>query len=236
MAKPRRAQYAHTSHRYYSPRQLDDRIEERQKLLDESRAGSADAHGELLQSYRPEMLRYFAARLSPVLRQRMNEDDLAQKACIHALRCFARFTRRELRSYWAWLRQICRHVIERFVRWCYESKRDPRRDELLDELSLEDGTQHPYRSAQPSAEKVLETLETAGQLHAALDQLPADERMVICLRYIDGLTLSRIAQRLGVSIDSVKRACRRGVVRLRWRLVETEEPIGERRAGAACAW
>jgi hypothetical protein len=86
MANSRRATTARSSDRFYSPRQLDDRTERRQALLDEALAGSADAHAELLVNcYGAKMFCYFGQRLSNAHRRKADEDDLAQIARMRAL-------------------------------------------------------------------------------------------------------------------------------------------------------
>ena len=46
--------------------------------------------------------------------------------------------------------------------------------------------------------------ELAGRIQAALDRLPFDQRTVIVLREIDGLSYDEIAYSLGVAIGTVK--------------------------------
>ena len=214
MAKPRRAQHTHTSDRFYSPRQLDDQAEELQGLLDEAKAGSRQAEGELLVRYRDRMVLYCAARLSGALRQKVDEDDLAQTASAHAWRGFDRFHGREPQRYWAWLRQICYLQIKKLVRLYGEAKRDLSREELLDELLLEDGSQHPYRRRERSGEEILDARETAEQLQAAIGKLPEAQRQIVVWHVSDGLAFAEIARRLTRSNDFVERTFRRAVQRL----------------------
>ncbi|MGH7913992.1 MAG: RNA polymerase sigma factor [Candidatus Binataceae bacterium] len=209
MAKPRRAHHAHTSDRFYSPRQLDDQTEELQALLDEAKAGSRQAEGELLVRYRDRMVLYCAARLSGALRQKVDEDDLAQTASAHAWRGFDRFHGREPERYWAWLRQICH------LRLYGEAKRDLSREELLDELLLEDGSQHPYRRRERSGEAIMEARETAEQLQAAIGKLPELQREIVVWHIADGLAFAEIARRLTRSNDFVERSFQRAAQRLK---------------------
>ena len=103
----------------------------------------------------------------------------------------------------------------RFARWCREAKRDPRREEVLDELQLEDGSQHPCHRVQPSAEQIFETLETLAQLQAALDQLPDDERRIVLLWVSNGWAFAEIARLLSRSSDSIERTFKSCVQGLR---------------------
>lgn len=218
MAKSRRANHAHSFDGFYSPRQFDDRTEERQALLDEALAGSSDAHGNLLNSFKSRMFFYFTPRLSHAMRRKVDEDDLTQIVNVHALEKFGSFVGTSVASYWAWLRQICHTKIQQLMRWFSEGKRDLSREELLDELRLDDGSQHPFRPAQQSPDEIVQALETDGQLRAALDKLPEDERKIARLHLTDGLTCQEVADQLRLSVDSVKRACKRIVAALRRQL------------------
>jgi RNA polymerase sigma-70 factor (ECF subfamily) len=55
----------------------------------------------------------------------------------------------------------------------------------------------------------------SGALSAALEELPADQRDVILLRYVDELADPVIAARLGVSAEVVRARASRGLRRLR---------------------
>jgi RNA polymerase sigma-70 factor (ECF subfamily) len=53
-------------------------------------------------------------------------------------------------------------------------------------------------------DRVLQERETAGRVWQALDALPFDQRAVIVLREIDGLSYEEIATSLGVAVGTVK--------------------------------
>ena len=53
-------------------------------------------------------------------------------------------------------------------------------------------------------DRVLQERETAGRVWQALDALPFDQRAVIILREIDGLSYEEIATSLGVAVGTVK--------------------------------
>ena len=145
-----------SSHRLYSPRQLDDQSEERQALLDEARAGSKAAHDALLTQCHATMVCYFAQRLSPRLAAKANEDDLAQEVCLQAVRTFAKqFRGATVAEYWGWLMAICRNVLHALERMFGPgSDRDLSREELLDELRLAMESQHPYARRQPTPDEI----------------------------------------------------------------------------------
>jgi len=73
----------------------------------------------------------------------------------------------------------------------------------LDDLTASHGELAESRhSAMP--DRVLQQRETAGRVWAALDQLPFEQRAVVVLREIDGLSYEEIATSLGVAVGTVK--------------------------------
>ncbi len=61
------------------------------------------------------------------------------------------------------------------------------------------------------------------QVHAALEQLPAEQQMVVQLAYFEGLTRSEIAGRLGIPLGTVKTRLRIAFTRLRTTLAGLKE-------------
>jgi RNA polymerase sigma-70 factor (ECF subfamily) len=68
--------------------------------------------------------------------------------------------------------------------------------------------------------------ELAARLQSALDQLPFDQRTVIVLREIDGLSYEEIAYSLGVAIGTVKSRLTRARQTLRLVLREARSECG----------
>jgi RNA polymerase sigma-70 factor (ECF subfamily) len=57
----------------------------------------------------------------------------------------------------------------------------------------------PVSGSDPEAREVLR------RFYAVLDQLPARDRLVFALRYLESMTLEEIAEALDVSLSTVKR-------------------------------
>lgn len=66
-------------------------------------------------------------------------------------------------------------------------------------------------------------LENADRLHAALLQLPSQQREVLQQRFFEGYTFSEIASRLGIPLGTVKTRSRQGLLSLRKILAKSEE-------------
>jgi RNA polymerase sigma-70 factor (ECF subfamily) len=72
--------------------------------------------------------------------------------------------------------------------------------------------------AAPNAGDPAEAKEEAGRATAALDRLPAEQRVPIRLAFFAGLTHDQIARRLNVPLGTVKTRIRLGMIRLRERV------------------
>ena len=71
----------------------------------------------------------------------------------------------------------------------------------------------------------LENLGEREAIQAALDQLPARERLIIQLRFFNEMSQSDIAKRLGISQMHVSRLQHRALARLRRLLQDAREPL-----------
>ncbi len=79
--------------------------------------------------------------------------------------------------------------------------------------------------ADPAPSPDLQALrsEQARQLHALLDQLPADQREALLLRFFAEVEISEIAERMGRSAGAIKMLIHRALARLRERYRQAEQ-------------
>jgi RNA polymerase sigma-70 factor (ECF subfamily) len=56
------------------------------------------------------------------------------------------------------------------------------------------------------------------RVYEALDQLPVEQRLVWCLRYVDGERLPRVAELCGCSLATVKRRIGAADTRMKWEI------------------
>lgn len=188
--------------------QRDEEHEE--SLIHEARAGSKQAQGALLTVYHRRMTCYFARRLPRELRAKLGELDLTQDACLLALDELPQLRDESIGTWRKWLFTICRHLLAAVIRrYRIDGTHSVRREERLTEEALESGHQRPWRRRQASADEVAIAAETEDDLEERLANLPADERQIFVWHRVDGLTFVEIADRLGLSIDAVKRGYRR---------------------------
>jgi RNA polymerase sigma-70 factor (ECF subfamily) len=144
-----------------------------------------------------------------VLGDRHLAEDATQQAFVQAWRASASFDpKRELGP---WLATIARRVAIDFYR--HESRRSHGNLDDVPEA-------HPGVITLPeSAEKAY----GAWEVRRALDDLPTEERDIVRLQYLEGLTQSEIAERLRIPLGTVKSRSVRAYRRLAGQLGHLRE-------------
>jgi RNA polymerase sigma-70 factor (ECF subfamily) len=174
------------------------------------RVGKRDeaAFAELVDRYGGRLLAV-AGRL---LRSRADAEDAVQRALLQCFTAAATY-----RAEWAvstWLYRILTNVC-------------------VDELRRRSTRGTGSDSARP--ERAAEELREPGafmDLHRALDRVPREARVLLALRYVDGLSYGELARIRGISVNTVKSQLARGKALLRAALGEREEDDDDRRASA----
>jgi RNA polymerase sigma-70 factor (ECF subfamily) len=136
-------------------------------------------------------------------------DELVQDACERALVRFAQL--RDVARLDSWVYGIMRHLWVDEMRW----RRVRRHDDLETALKVvgEDG--------EASASGRITLLK----VRQCLDQLPADQRAVMTLVCVDGLTYREAAAILDIPIGTVMSRLSRGRAELHARLAVTAEKV-----------
>jgi RNA polymerase sigma-70 factor, ECF subfamily len=166
-------------------------------LLSAALAGSVSAHQQLFVRHYPRILR-LAYRL---LGREDDAEDLAQDVCVEALRNLDRLRDRD--AFEAWITKIC----------VLRARSRIRRYALLHRLRLTparviDPDQVVSESAPPDVMAELRTL------YRHIQRLPADVRIALVLRRVEGLEIAEIAERMGRSSATVKRRISEGIAAL----------------------
>jgi RNA polymerase sigma-70 factor, ECF subfamily len=187
-------------------------------LMESARAGDSEALGQLLDGYREYLTLLARVQIGRRLQGKVDAADLAQETFLEAHRCFARFRGTTEAELTAWLRQILAGNLGHVVRRYYGTRRRNVRLEcsLAEELDqssriLDQGLASPHSSPSRQAAR----REQAVLLAGALSQLPADYSDVIILRQLEGLSFALVAERMGRSVDSVKKLWLRALDQLR---------------------
>jgi RNA polymerase sigma-70 factor (ECF subfamily) len=194
-------------------------------LLRRAGAGNAKALGQLLETYRV-YLRFLARQqIGRRLQGKVDPSDLVQEAFLGATRDFPHFRGSTEKEFLGWLRQILASLLANLVRHHGTQKRNFRLEEQLAD-ELEQSTQGIAKNlvdAQASPSEQADGREQAVLLFNALESLKPQDRDLLTLRHLDGLTFPEIAQQLGQTVDSLKKRWPRALARSRQAL--NREPL-----------
>ena len=131
-------------------------------------------------------------------------DDLVQAAAEQALRALPAFEGRSALATWTY--RICYHTLLNERRWY---KRWLRRFTLTGDGSLPDP-----EDARPSANEVLELVERAARVRAALERVSPKRRAVVILHDLEGVPLADVVTIVGANLLTVRSRLRDGRRRL----------------------
>jgi len=197
---------------------------EPEQLLAQAKAGDSPALGRLLERYRAYLLLLARVQIGRRLQGKVDESDMVQEACLGAHRDFDQFRGTTEPEFLAWLRQILASLLANVVRhYQGTQRRDVRLErQLADDLNRSSqALDRGLAAVQSSPSQQASRREQAVLLAEALSRLPAEWRELLVLRHLEGLTFPEVAQRLGRSVDSVKKLWPRALANLR-RLLEQD--------------
>jgi RNA polymerase sigma-70 factor (ECF subfamily) len=188
-------------------------------LLRVARQGRQDALGDLLQAYRPYLLRIADGEFPAALRAKAGGSDVVQDTLVEALACFAQFRGQSLGELQGWLRTILLRQVGQVTRgYQATGKRQIDREVPLPELG---DSAEVLAAQQSTASAKFVRQEEADAVREALGRLPEHYRQVLVWREWEGRPLEEIAQRLNRSVDAARM--------LWWRAIERfNEEMGQR--------
>ncbi len=198
-----------------------------QELLDQSQGGDGAACQELLTRHRARLRRMVEVRLDRRLAPRVDPSDVVQEALADAARRLPEYVRDRPLPFHAWLRQFAWERIQKLHRHHIGAgKRSLTREEaaavpLPDESMLQLANRLVTSATSPSRRVMRDELRE--RVQAALAALPARDREVLVLRYLEGLPTGEVAEVLGIGEGAVKMRQLRALERLRTVLGDEHE-------------
>jgi len=199
---------------------------EPQSLLHIARTGDPEALGRLLELYRSYLGLLARLQVNRRLQGKVDPADLVQETFLAAHRAWPEFRGTSERELVAWLRTILAARVANLARHYFGTQgRDVRLErELAAELDQSSRVlDHGLLAVQNSPSQEASRREQAVLLADTLGQLPEDYREVLILRHLEELTFPEVAERMGRSVDSVKKLWARALDRLR-RILGRGEP------------
>jgi RNA polymerase sigma-70 factor (ECF subfamily) len=193
-------------------------------LLQQARGGDAPALGRLLEVYRAYLLVLARVQIGRRLQGKVDASDVVQEAFLGAYRDFPQFRGSTEKEFLAWLRQVLASLLANLVRHYQGTQRRDIRLERQLAVELDQSSQALDRglvAEQSSPSQQAVRREQSAVLAEALRRLPAEQRELLILRHLEGLTFPEVARRMGRTVDSVKKQWPRALAGLR-RLLEGE--------------
>ena len=121
--------------------------------------------------------------------------DLTQETFVRA---YSRLDTFELgRPFMAWVRRIAANI-------CIDQQRRHKTPSLSLEQAGESGLELADTSPGSSPQRALETADDSVRVMAAVQKLPANQRTVVILRHLEGMTLEEISRALQMPLGTVK--------------------------------
>jgi RNA polymerase sigma-70 factor, ECF subfamily len=176
------------------------------------RQGDAQAFTRLV-GLHERMVYNLAARL---LGDSEEAKDLAQEVFLQVYRTIGRFEGRS--SVKTWIYRIVVNQCHNRRRWWHRRRRDQMRP--IEDLTPRDEARLARTQPDSGPLHDLARREKTQLVQAALDAIAFDQRAVLVLREVDGLSCDEISQALGLPVGTVKSRLARGREALRQRLVK----------------
>jgi RNA polymerase sigma-70 factor (ECF subfamily) len=172
--------------------------------------------GQPLERYRAYLDLLARAQLSGPLRSRLGPSDIVQQTLMQAYRKRDQFRGRGEAEYRSWLRAILARLIADEAR-----RGGPGMAGRSLERALEASArrlEHWLAAGESSPSRHLMKQERLIELADAMGRLPTDQRTALELRYLHGLPVAEVCQRMGRGTSSVANLLYRGLKGLRERL------------------
>jgi RNA polymerase sigma-70 factor, ECF subfamily len=143
-------------------------------------------------------------------------DDITQEVFVKVFRSIAAF--RQDAQFTSWLYRIAMNA-------CIDHGRRQSRTVSLDDHDPDEPTGgYEVPADDPSPESRAYATELRDAVHAEVDRLPPQQRLIFSMRHFEGLKLIEIADALGLAEGTVKRQLHSAVHRIRAALKPVREP------------
>ena len=187
-------------------------------LLERSKAGDVAAFEILIEAYQKKIFN-LAYR---IVGNYDDAGDQAQEALIRIFKSIANF--KEQSSFSTWVYRITTNVCLDEIR----RKKNKRTLSLDEEIHFEDGEmKRQIISDDPLPDEIAEREELRSIVSSAIESLPEEQRIVITLRDIQGLSYEEIAEVLDCPSGTVKSRINRARQALKIVLLTKREHLNE---------
>jgi RNA polymerase sigma-70 factor, ECF subfamily len=195
-------------------------------LLHRAAGGDVAAREQLLERHRPKLRRMVAVRIDRRLAPRLDPSDIVQETLADAARRLDDYIRERPMPYYPWLRRLAWDRLDKARRRHTARRRSVGREELFD-LPNSSALKLAARLQAPDTDPAHSALrkEQRQRVRALLDDLPAGEREVLVLRFLEQLSTAEAAAVLEISPGAFRLRLMRALERLRLKL--EDDSLGE---------
>ena len=176
--------------------------------------GDRPAVDELLQRHLPGLRAFIRLRAGPVIRRRESESDLAQSVCREVLEHLDRFQYGDETGFKRWLYTTAlRKILNRYEFYAAEKRNFLREEGSLGASSNAQPVAEYYRTFSTPSQHAMKA-EELQRVEKAFDELAEEQREVITLAHVVGLSRAEIAAQLGKSEGAVRTMLSRALAQL----------------------
>ena len=177
-------------------------------VVKEAAAGDRDALHQLLTTIRPVVVRYCRARVGSGHRSGHTADDVAQEVCLAVITALPRY-RDQGRPFLAFVYAIAARKVA-------DLHRAVGRDRAFPTDAVPD-----VESPSTGPELLAVQADSAARMDKLLELLPGNQREILILRVVVGLTAEQTAEAVGSTAGAVRVAQHRALARLKSELTAT---------------
>ena len=191
-----------------------------QEKLTAAKQGDEHARGELLNRFRPYLNVIAQRMLDPRIQGRIDFADVVQATFLEASRDFHAFRGESVESFLAWIRNILKNnIATAHQEHLATQKRSARREISMASPAGGEGSDVQIANVLPAetstpSQRIMRD-EAAVVLANCLEQIPETQREAIRMRYLEGMSLKEISERMDKSEMAVAGLLKRGLQGLR---------------------
>jgi RNA polymerase sigma-70 factor (ECF subfamily) len=183
-------------------------------LVQRACRGDAAALQEMLQAHLPELNVFVRLNMGEHLRARESVSDVTQSLVGDLLPLLATERFADLGGFRAWLRRAALNkIVDKHRFHTAQQRGGERRAEVTPSVAEELDLLRCLRALPTPSQAAIDE-ERAERLERALQRLPEDQRQVVSMKQLCGLSHQEIAAVLGRSEPACRMLLRRGMVRL----------------------
>ena len=192
-------------------------------LFLEARRGCRASLNELVELFRPYLLKLANDRLDRRIRAKLGASDIVQESLTAAAQEFPNFRGETLQEWLAWLRQILSNDLNQARRTFRQTeKRNVDREVVpTDSQSLRQLMMRMAAQDQTPSQQLVADEECSIAIRS-IAKLSPDQERVVKLRHLSGHTIEEIAQVMGRSPDAIRKLWYRALLQLQ-REIERNE-------------